>query len=295
MKHAGFRFLIFVLCLAIIVPALPVTAEAEELGPEGTATSEASLAGPTYFWPLDTRIGGTVDLILVNDEGKPVSSATEPVIEFQDPSMFSHKSGTQYTAVKAGYTTVYVRGSSCTTEYGVFVQFKDVPDDAYYYWYVVWAVHRGVTSGTSDTTFSPDKGCTRGQLVTFLWILEGRPEPTQPNPFADVKEGDYFYKAVLWAKEMDITSGTTARTFSPYTICTRAQCMTFLWNAKGRPPASAAASFEDISPKDYYYYAVLWARANNITSGTTPTTFGPNRPCTRAQVVTFLRNVYGGV
>lgn len=170
--------------------------------------------------------------------------------------------------------------------------FSDVFEGDYYADPVLWAVENQVTNGTSPTTFSPGKFCTRGQIVTFLWNAEGQPEPKNSvNPFTDVKAGDYYYKAVLWAVENNITNGLTATTFGPGKFCTRAQAVTFLWNAQEQPePKSSANPFTDVKAGEYYYQPVLWAVENQITNGTSPTTFSPGKFCTRGQIVTFLYN-----
>ena len=168
--------------------------------------------------------------------------------------------------------------------------FRDVKTGAFYYDAVLWAVNANpqVTSGTSATTFSPSATCTRAQVVTFLWRAKGCPEPKSNNPFKDVKQGEYYYKAVLWAVENDITAGTSATTFSPNAGCTRAQVVTFLWRTEGQPKATSSANpFKDVTG-GYYYDAVLWAVEKNITAGTSATTFSPNNTCTRGQIVTFL-------
>ena len=168
--------------------------------------------------------------------------------------------------------------------------FRDVPSDAYYFEAVRWAVANNVTNGTSATTFSPEEGCTRAQAVTFLWRIAGKPAPTESkNPFTDVKEGTYYYNAVLWAVEKGITNGTSATTFSPEEVCTRAQAVTFLWRAAGKPaPTESKNPFTDVKESEYYYNAVLWAVEKGITNGTSKTTFAPDDTCTRAQTVTFL-------
>ena len=171
------------------------------------------------------------------------------------------------------------------------IVFLDVSDTREYYFNpVYWAVELGITSGTSPTTFSPNKTCTRGQIVTFLWKALKSPElSTLNNPFTDVSSGDYFYKPVLWAKENEVTSGKTPTTFEPMTSCTRGQIMTFLWIALGRPePASENNPFTDVSAGDYFYKPVLWAVEKGITAGTSATTFSPGKACTRAQAMTFL-------
>lgn len=168
--------------------------------------------------------------------------------------------------------------------------FSDVNPSDYYYSAVCWAVQNGITSGTSETTFSPNAGCTRAQVVTFLWRAAGSLEPeSTSNPFTDVKSDRYYYKAVLWAAENGITTGTSAATFSPNATCTRAQVVTFLWRYEKSPsPITANNPFSDVKPTQYYYEAVLWAAETNVTAGTSATTFSPNATCTRAQVVTFL-------
>ena len=167
--------------------------------------------------------------------------------------------------------------------------FDDVTPGEYYYESVLWAVSQSITTGTSDTTFSPNEPCTRGQVVTFLWRAAGSPEPESlENPFTDVAQSDYFYTAVLWAVEKGITNGMTDTTFTPSDPCTRAQVATFLWRSAGEPgAASGEHSFLDIR-QDYYYDAVLWAVEQGITQGTSPVTFAPAATCTRAQIVTFL-------
>ena len=153
-----------------------------------------------------------------------------------------------------------------------------------------WAFFSGVTAGASATTFSPGAAVTRGQTMTFLWNALGKPEPeTQENPFQDVKAGKYHYKPVLWAVENGITTGTSETTFSPKKPCTRAQIVTFLWVAAGKPePETQENPFQDVKAGKYYYKAVLWAVENGITGGTSKTTFSPNKTCTREQTVTFL-------
>ena len=168
-------------------------------------------------------------------------------------------------------------------------RFGDVEESAYYAAAVNWAVAANVTNGTSATTFSPDATCTRGQIVTFLWRAAGQPAPSgAANPFSDVKESAYYYNAVLWAVEKGITAGTSETTFSPDEGCTRGQVATFLWRYEGKPSATGSNPFTDIKAGAYYYDAILWAVANGVTNGTSPTTFEPDTTCTRGQIVTFL-------
>ena len=169
---------------------------------------------------------------------------------------------------------------------GVFV---DVATGSYYEDAVDWAVGNGITKGTDDTHFSPDGICTRAQAVTFLWRAAGSPKPeTRTMPFTDVPAGSYYYDAVLWAVENDITKGTSDTTFSPNMTCTRAQIVAFLWRSEKSPAAGTANPFADVKSTAYYADAVLWAVKENITRGTTNTTFSPDADCTRAQIVTFL-------
>ena len=167
--------------------------------------------------------------------------------------------------------------------------FLDVPAGAYYEDAVVWAVGKGITSGTNATTFDPNGTCTRAQAVTFLWRAAGSPTPkTKLMPFPDVPVGSYYWNAVLWAIEHGITEGTSYLTFSPNDSCTRAQIVTFLWRAKGNPAVTGNAPFTDVAPDAYYAAAVTWAEKNGITGGIGNGLFGSNNTCTRAQIVTFL-------
>lgn len=166
-------------------------------------------------------------------------------------------------------------------------EFKDVAKDSYYYDAVQWAVEKGITEGTSATTFSPDASCTRAQMVTFLWRAAGSPAPkSAANSFKDVSTNDY-YSAVLWAVENGITSGTSADTFAPNATVTRGQTVTFLYRAAGSPAVSGG-SFSDVAADAYYANAVAWASQHNITSGVGNGNFAPNADCTRAQIVTLL-------
>lgn len=179
-----------------------------------------------------------------------------------------------------------------TPQTGVFV---DVATGSYYEDAVDWAVENGITKGTDDTHFSPDGICTRAQAVTFLWRAAGSPKPeTRAMPFTDVPVGSYYYDAVLWAVENGITKGTSDTTFSPNMTCSRAQIVAFLWRSEKSPAAGTANPFADVKSDAYYADAVLWAVKENITKGTTSTTFSPNAGCTRAQIVTFLYRAYQG-
>jgi len=152
-----------------------------------------------------------------------------------------------------------------------------------------WAVTKEITNGVSVDKFGPNEGCTRAQAVTFLWRAAGEPEPTKlDNPFTDVKEGAYYYKAVLWAVEQEITNGTAADKFSPNDTCVRCQIVTFLWRNAGKPAAASASAFADVPTSAYFAPAVSWAVEQGVTNGTAADKFSPNDTCTRAHIVTFL-------
>ena len=168
--------------------------------------------------------------------------------------------------------------------------FEDVIEGKFYYEPVLWAFYNGITTGKDETHFNPSGECTRAQVVTFLWRAAGEPVcDTSENPFPDVPDGKYYTNAVLWAVENGITSGYKDGTFGPDKTCTRAQIVTFLWRYAGEPgPASMDNPFPDVVVDAYYGMAVLWAVENKITGGFKDGTFGPDKTCTRDQIVTFL-------
>ena len=171
--------------------------------------------------------------------------------------------------------------------------FADVPVGAFYFDPVEWAVAEGITTGATEITFDPNGNCQRAQVVTFLWRAADSPEPASTtNPFKDVKESDFYYKAVLWAVEKEITNGLTADTFGPFALCNRAQVVTFLWRAMGSPKAAAEVSFAAVKAGQFYTTAVAWAVENDITNGISTTAIGVDNICNRAQVVTFLYRTY---
>ena len=172
--------------------------------------------------------------------------------------------------------------------------FIDVKENDYFYDPVLWAVQKGITNGTTPTTFSPYDPCTRGQIVTFLWRAFGSPSPKSThNPFTDVNPNLYYYTAVLWAVDQGITTGTSATTFSPEDTCTRGQVATFLWRACGKPaPKGNGNPFSDVPQTVYYYQPILWAVENGITNGTGGGKFSPEDSCTRGQIVTFLYRAF---
>ena len=171
--------------------------------------------------------------------------------------------------------------------------FADVPANDYFADAVKWAVDKDVTNGLTDTMFGPYESCTRTQIVTFLWRAAGSPEPRTASSFTDVPASAYYAKAVAWAIENGITNGMTETTFAPNATCTRGQSVTFLYRAlKGT--ASGSTNFTDVKSDAFYTDAINWAVANNVTNGTSATTFSPNADCTRAEIVTFLYRAYQG-
>jgi ribosomal protein L40E len=234
----------------------------------------------------------------------------------KDPSAHTHDykaTVTKPTCTERGYTTYtcsvcgdsykgsYVdplghdyKNGTCTRcgvkdpNYKPQADFTDVAAGSYCYDAVQWAVANGITKGTDKTHFSPNAGCTRGQVVTFLWRAAGEPVVSGNVGFVDVAPGSYCYEAVKWAVANGITKGTDATHFSPNATCTRGQVVTFMYRAEGEPAVGGSNGFVDVAPGSYCYEAVKWAVANGITKGTDATHFSPNATCTRGQVVTFL-------
>ena len=173
-------------------------------------------------------------------------------------------------------------------------KFADVPSGAYYADAVDWAVGKEITNGTAATSFSPNNSCTRAEMATFLYRLAGQHSMNTSNPFRDVANGAYYYDAVIWASTMGITSGVTKTEFAPNMTVTRAQAVTMLYRYAGSPPVSGTVPFADVPANAYYKEAVMWGKETGVVAGTSSTTFSPNDPCTRAQIVTLLYRLMGG-
>ena len=230
---------------------------------------------------ISVREGRDQTFTITPDKGYAVAN-----VKIDGKSIGAVKSYTFENVSRTHTIEVVFMKANGNPQTGVFV---DVATGSYYEDAVDWAVENGITQGTDDTHFAPDGICTRAQAVTFLWRAAGSPAPkTNTMPFTDVNAGSYYYDAVLWAVENGITKGTSDTTFSPNMICTRAQIVTFLWRSEKSPAAGTANPFADVKSTAYYAGAVLWAVKENITKGTTSTTFSPNADCTRAQIVTFL-------
>jgi len=230
---------------------------------------------------VSVREGRDQTFTITPDKGYAVSN-----VKIDGKSIGAVKSYTFENVSRTHTIEVIFMKANGNPQTGVFV---DVATGSYYEDAVDWAVENGITKGTTATTFSPNATCTRAQAVTFLWRAAGSPEPeTRAMPFADIPVGSYYYDAVLWAVENGITKGTSDTTFSPNMTCSRAQIVAFLWRSEKSPAAGTANPFADVKSTAYYADAVLWAVKENITKGTTSTTFSPNADCTRAQIVTFL-------
>ncbi|MCB6501976.1 S-layer homology domain-containing protein [Colidextribacter sp. 210702-DFI.3.9] len=212
----------------------------------------------------------------------PKSSA----LEFQSASMISGGKASWAFDHASDYAIVIDKESHEP------MTFIDVPAGSYYEDAVVWAVEKGITTGTSATTFNPNGICTRAQIVTFLWRAAGSPGPKTMSGFSDVPADSYYAKAVAWAVENGITGGTGDGKFSPDAACTRAQAVTFLWRANGSPAVGGNAAFSDVAANAYYAAAVKWAEKNGITGGIGGGLFGSDNTCTRAQIVTFLYRAF---
>ena len=230
---------------------------------------------------VSVREGRDQTFTITPDKGYAVSN-----VKIDGKSIGAVKSYTFENVRRTHTIEVIFMKANGNPQTGVFV---DVATGSYYEDAVDWAVENGITKGTDDIHFSPDGICTRAQAVTFLWRTAGSPKPeTRAMPFTDVPVGSYYYDAVLWAVENGITKGTSDTTFSPNMTCSRAQIVAFLWRSEKSPAAGTANPFADVKSTAYYADAVLWAVKENITKGTTSTTFSPNADCTRAQIVTFL-------
>ena len=249
------------------------------------AVSVPSVAnGSVSVTPTSATKGTTVTITVKPNEGYELGKLTVTDQSGNRLSLTDKGNGKHTFTMPAGKVSVDTTFAKIETT----INFRDVKQSDYYYDAVKWAVEKGITEGTSATTFSPNVSCTRAQMVTFLWRAAGSPVPkSTTNPFKDISSTDYFYNAVLWAVENDITTGTGADTFSPNAKVNRAQTVTFLYRAAGSP-ASGSSSFSDVPESAYFAKAVAWADANDITNGTSNVKFSPNADCTRGQIVTLL-------
>lgn len=246
--------------------------------------------GSVSVSPKSASKGSTVTITVKPDSGYQLDELTV-TDQSGDAVKLTKKSDTQYTftmpASKVEIQASFVKEASVDPTVPS-ASLTDVPSNAYYADAVAWAVEKGITNGTSDTTFSPDVSCTRAQVVTFLWRAAGSPAVSSTTGFTDVDGNSYYAQAVAWAVANGITNGTSDTTFSPDAVVTRAQVVTFLWRYEGSKDAGSRSGFADVDAGAYYAGAVDWAVEHGITQGTSNTTFSPDADCTRGQIVTFL-------
>lgn len=253
---------------------------------EVTAPSQTA-GGTVSVSPKNASKGSTVTITVTLAEGYEVGSVTVKDAKGNTIAVTDKGNG-KYTFTMPGSKVSIGTAFIKTPETSPF---DDVSVDAYYFDAVKWAADKGITGGVSDNLFAPDDGCTRAHIVTFLWRAAGSPEPKSMAGFTDVSASAYYAKAVAWAVENGVTNGTTATTFDPDAVCTRAQAVAFLARALNGKGGSAAA-FTDVPADSYYADAVAWAVANSVTNGVSSDRFAPNNRCTRAQITAFLYRAY---
>ena len=258
--------------------------------PTYSVTVDKTENGSVTVSPKSASKGDTVTVTVKPDSGYVLETLTVTDKNGNELTLKDKGDGKYTFTMPAGKVEVK---ATFMEDNSVLNFFYDVPNGAYFYEAVKWAVKSGVTNGLSDTMFGPYESCTRAQIVTFLWRATGSPEPKTASSFTDVPASAYYAKAVAWAVENGITNGMTETTFAPNATCTRGQSVTFLHRAlKGT--ASGSANFTDVKSDAFYADAINWAAANNVTNGTSNTTFSPNADCTRAEIVTFLYRAYQG-
>ena len=284
------------------MPAGSVTVTANWSRDGGSPSSGRDDSDPRYAVGIpDKTENGSVSVSPKNaSQGDRVTVTVKPDAGYElDSLKVLDKNGKELALTDKGdgrFTFIMPAGrvevKAAFTEEVKISPFRDVPTDAYYYEAVKWAQKRGITGGIGNDLFGPYQPCTRAQIVTFLWRAAGSPEPEGTAAgMTDVAAGSYYEKAVAWAIENGITTGTADGLFAPNATCTRAQDMTFLFRAS-KASADGVPAFSDVAADAYYAEAVKWATDNGITNGTTSSTFSPAGGCTRAQIVTFLWRLY---
>ena len=262
-----------------------------------------SSSDPTYSVTVDKTENGSVTVSPKNaSKGDTVTVTVKPDSGYVLETLtVTDKNGNELTLKDKGdgkYTFTMPAGkvevkATFMEDNSMLNFFYDVPNGAYFYEAVKWAVKNGITTGVGNDLFAPEQPCTRAQIVTFLWRAAGSPEPKAMSSFTDVPANAYYAKAVAWAVENGITNGMTETTFAPNATCTRGQSVTFLYRAlKGT--AGTISSFADVPANAFYADAVGWALSQKVTDGTSNTTFSPDDNCTRGQIVTFLYRAYQG-
>ena len=285
-----------------IMPDGSVTVTANWSRDGGSSSSGRDDSDPSYAVGIPDKMeNGRVSVSQKNaSQGDRVTVTVKPDAGYElDSLKVFDKNGKELELTDKGdgkFTFIMPAGKvevkATFTEEVKTSPFQDVPTDAYYYEAVKWAQKKGITGGIGDGLFGPNQPCTRAQIVTFLWRAAGSPEPEGTAAgMTDVAAGSYYEKAVAWAIENGITTGTADGLFAPDATCTRAQGMTFLVRAS-KASADGMPAFSDVATNAYYAEAVKWATDNGITTGTTSSTFSPGSGCTRAQIVTFLWRLY---
>ena len=244
--------------------------------------------GDVTVSPKSASKGDTVTITVKPDSGYELDTLTVKDASGSKIKVKDKGDGKFTFTMPASKVTVSAEFAEIET-----LDFADVPTDAYYYEAVKWAAKKGITGGIGNGLFGPNQPCTRAQIVTFLWRAAGSPEPKSMSSFSDVSADSYYAKAVAWAVENGITTGTGDGKFSPDATCTRAQSVTFLFRAIGKL-VDSKAEFSDVLTDSYYANAVAWAVENGVTNGIGNGLFGPDNSCTRAQIVTFLFRAYQG-
>ena len=244
--------------------------------------------GDVTVSPKSASKGDTVTITVKPDSGYELDTLTVKDASGSKIKVKDKGDGKFTFTMPASKVTVSAEFAEIET-----LDFADVPTDAYYYEAVKWAAKKGITGGIGNGLFGPNQPCTRAQIVTFLWRAAGSPEPKSMSSFSDVFTDSYYAKAVAWAVENGITTGTGDGKFSPDATCTRAQSVTFLFRAIGKL-VDSKAEFSDVLTDSYYANAVAWAVENGVTNGIGDGLFGPDNSCTRAQIVTFLFRAYQG-
>ena len=258
--------------------------------PTYSVTVDKTENGSVTVSPKSASKGDTVTITVKPDSGYVLETLTVTDKNGNELTLKDKGDGKYTFTMPAGKVEVK---ATFMEDNSVLNFFYDVPNDAYFYEAVKWAVKNGITTGVGNDLFAPEQPCTRAQIVTFLWRAAGSPEPKTASSFTDVPANAYYAKAVAWAVENGITNGMTETTFAPDATCTRGQSVTFLYRAlKGS--ASGSTNFTDVKSDAFYADAINWAVANNVTNGTSNTTFSPNADCTRAEIVTFLYRAYQG-
>ena len=235
--------------------------------------------------------GDTVTITVKPDDGFKLDDLTVTDKNGNELKLTDKGNGKYTFKMPAGKVTV---SATFAPEKTAADYFADVPANSYYADAVLWAAKNGITGGIGNGLFGPNQPCTRAQIVTFLWRAAGSPEPKSMSSFSDVSADSYYAKAVAWAVENGITTGTGDGKFSPDATCTREQAVAFLYRASGSPAVSGGSAFSDVAANAYYADAVAWAEKNGVTGGIGGGLFGSGNTCTRAQIVTFLYRAYQG-